>query len=1224
MHRYTVLRALIFAAIALLLASGFSVQAQTVSGKISGTVLDSSGAVVPNAEISITNQDTGVVRSTTSSSDGLYSVPSIVPGNYSVEVNAKGFNRAQVKNIVVNVGTETRADINLQVGGTAQTVTVTESIPTVETTSTDVSQVMDQDLIKNIPLNARDLQQLSVIQPGVQQTFTSSFGKQVSVGGDRVANNRFLQEGIDLTWTFRTSPVSLASNILMGADAVKEFKVISENPPVEYGELSGGITTTTFKSGNNNWHGTVFEYYRNSTFDARNFFDATTGAPPLHRHQYGGQFGGPIKKDKAFFFTDFESLRSDAAASFQAAVPSFAARTSVQGAGAATATNFTTAPIIQQIFFGGTASTPVGPNPLIPECNDGRYMTAANNATCNFNSSPNQAVRENYGVAKVDYTLSDKDTLSFSYNIDQSTEFEPTQLAITADDVYMRRQVFALQDTYIVSPNIVNTFHGGVQRINYAGNLDIYTSATIDPRLFVNANPAIAHQSPFAQLPAITIPGVTNIGAPALGFNYVPRYIGYTSMNFSDDVNILSGKHAYQFGFQIKRWYDNIENYMSTPRGAFTFGSLSTPATGFLENAPASGFAWWVQNYTNPLNNQTYNSTFARGMRLMSYGVYAEDTYKAKSNLTITYGLRWEYATAPSEESNRISNLYGAGCTAYNCAAPVGGAPWYHPPKDNLAPRVGLNWDPFKQGKTSIRAGAGVFFAEMEDDYWYPSLASQAPFTIAVSLPGAVNFPFNNQPGTTFAGTKCTANCSNSALNSFLNAPGSIYTHETYGGAEFPYFKTPTKYAYNLTIQQELPDHITFLVAYVGSQGRHQGRTFAYQDFAPTTIEQPGQLPMVNGVPIPGSVVNPNCVTAGSITCYYWAGSTLASNPNIGAQNVNLLTSNPANPAYNPNYGAPGCAPGPSCIYRPYATDCAAAGGVYLNTPCYNNPNWGNSVGGNITDGTSHYNALQAVLQRPISPGLFVRFNYTYASCIADSGDNLPGQYTNGGSAGFPLITNHSAGRGRCAYLSTHSANLTLTYATHWGKNISSAALRGIVNDWTITSQTLVSSGIPFTVASGADSARYTAVAGPNGTGGADRPDWAAPSAACPNPSRSGAVGLHTLANGTLVDLNGACFAIAKPGYLGDVGPLAFTGPSTINTDVSLRKSIAISEGKSLTLTADMFNAFNRANFSVPTSLAAFTSTGGAVGNLGAINFNNPYATVTTSRQFQIGGRFAF
>lgn len=1203
------LRAFAFFAIPLLLVSGSQIQAQTVTGTISGTVLDPSGAVVPNAEVSVTNQETSVVRTTTGTADGLYSVPSLLPGRYTVQVKAQGFNTSQVQNVVVNTGTETRADLHLEVGTTNQAITVTESIPTVETTSTDVSQVMSQDLIKIIPLNARDLQQLSVIQPGVQQTFTSSFGKQVSVGGDRVANNRFLQEGIDLTWTFRTSPVSLASNILMGADAVKEFKVISENPPVEYGELSGGITSTTFKSGTNLFHGTLFEYYRNSAFDARNFFDGPT-VPPLHRHQYGGQIGGPIQKDKTFFFADYESLRSDAAASFVASVPGLAGRTSAN-------------PIIQQIFFGATAGGGGvdSRTPLIPACNDlnpdksPRYTSVGATSTCNFNSTPNQAVRENYGVVKIDHSFGSKNTLSASYNIDQSTEFEPTQLAITADDVYMRRQVFSLQDTHIISPNVVNTFRGGVQRINYAGSLDIYTSATIDPRLYVNANPAIVHQSPFAQIPAITIPGVANIGAPALGFNYVPRYIGYTSMNFSDDVNILRGKHAYQFGAQVKRWYDNIENYMSTPRGAFGFGSLSA----FLSNSPASSFAWWVQNYTDPLNGQTYNSTFARGMRLMSYGVYAEDTYKMKPNLTVTYGLRWEYATAPSEEANRISNLFGAGCTPYNCKAPTVGAPWYHPPKNNFAPRVGVNWDPFGKGKTSVRAGAGVFFAEMEDDYWYPSLASQPPFTVAVSRSGTINFPFNNQPGTTFSTTGCTANCSNSDLNDFLNKnSGSIFTRETYGGAEFPYFKTPTKYAYNLTIQQELPGQLTVLVAYVGSQGRHQGRTFSYQDFNPTTIEVPGQLPMVNGVPIPGSVVNPNCTSPGAITCYYWAGSvqTVSGQPGPGAQNVNLL----ATPGTASLGGANG-----TVNLSPYATNCVLPGGQALPPPCYNNPNWSNAIGGNITDGNSYYNALQLVVQRPVSPGLFARFNYTFAACIADSGDNLPGQYTNGGSAAFPLITQHGAGRGRCSYLSTQSANFTLTYETHWGKNISSAALRDVVTGWQLSSQTLVSSGIPFTVTSGTDNARYVANAGPSGGGGGDRPDWAAPNANCPNPTPQGAVGLRTPPSlGTIIDINSACFALPPPGYLGNVGPLVFRGPSTINTDLSLRKTVPISEGKTLTFSADMFNAFNRANFSVPTSLNAFTTSGGTVGNFGAINFNNPYATVTTSRQFQISGRFAF
>ena len=167
-------------------------------------MLDSSGSAVPNATVTVKNQETGVARTTATSAEGFYTTPSLIPGKYNVQVSTQGFAPAEVKDIVVNVGSNARVDVTLQVGATTQTVTVTESVPTVETTSSEVSQIMDENLIKNIPLNARDLQQLSVIQPGVQQTYTSSFGKQVSMGGDRVANNRFLQEGIDLTWTFRT------------------------------------------------------------------------------------------------------------------------------------------------------------------------------------------------------------------------------------------------------------------------------------------------------------------------------------------------------------------------------------------------------------------------------------------------------------------------------------------------------------------------------------------------------------------------------------------------------------------------------------------------------------------------------------------------------------------------------------------------------------------------------------------------------------------------------------------------------------------------------------------------------------------------------------------------------------------------------------------------------------------------------------------------------------
>src|SRR5205085_5859481 len=204
------------------------------------------------------------------------------------------------------VGSDTRADLMLQVGQITQTVTVTEAVPLVETTSADVSQVLDQATIESIPLNARDVQQLAVIQPGVQYLTTSGYGgKSLTVAGSRPIDNRYLQEGMDLSFSYRVSPFNLASGIMLGVEAVKEFKVLTTNQSAEYGEASGGVVNVLFKSGANRLHGSGYEFYRNDVFDSRNFFDAA-GTPPLSRHQFGASLGGPIRKDKTFFFANYE------------------------------------------------------------------------------------------------------------------------------------------------------------------------------------------------------------------------------------------------------------------------------------------------------------------------------------------------------------------------------------------------------------------------------------------------------------------------------------------------------------------------------------------------------------------------------------------------------------------------------------------------------------------------------------------------------------------------------------------------------------------------------------------------------------------------------------------------------------------------------------------------------------------------------------------------------
>ncbi len=410
----------------------------------------------------------------------------------------------------------------------------------------------------------------------------------------------------------------------------------------------------------------------------------------------------------------------------------------------------------------------------------------------------------------------------------------------------------------------------------------------------MNPNPFIVSpRSPFPQVPQIAITGLQTIGStPQVGSNFEPRFIGYTSGNIDESVNWLRGAHAMHFGVQVHRWYDNNENYGSGPRGTYSFPSEAS----LLSGNTTQNFGWAIPEYTDPTNGQTYIGTIARGEVLRAYGVYAEDTFKVKPNLTVTYGLRWEYAGAPTEEHNRITNGYGPGnppsCGPLTCATATLGAPWYHPPKDNFAPRVGFNWDPFKKGTTSVRAGAGIFYSELEDSYWYPSIAFQYPNIASISVPG-VGFPFIN------VGSPLTGTGSNSVVNAFLAskavgscAPGTpggacLPTQlQTLGGVEVPYFKTPVKYSFNFTIQQQLPEKLTFEIAYVGSQARNLGRSISYQDFFPTTIETPGQVPSVNGVPITyagGALapINPLCQTAGSIECYYWAGS--------GLNNANLI-----------------------------------------------------------------------------------------------------------------------------------------------------------------------------------------------------------------------------------------------------------------------------------------------------------------------------------------------
>ena len=375
--------------------------------------------------------------------------------------------------------------------------------------------------------------------------------------------------------------------------------------------------------------------------------------------------------------------------------------------------------------------------------------------------------------------------------------------------------------------------------------------------------------------------------------------------------------------------------------------------------------------------------------------------------------------------------------------------------------------------------------------------------------------------------------------------------------------------------------HLSLMLAYVGAQIRHQGRQLNWQDYAPTTVETPGQLPMVNGVPIPGAVINPNCTEAGQITCLYWAGA--------GLNNANIL-------------GSIVGVNGATVNTVPYANYCTAT----VLKSCFVNTNW-SGLSSVVYDANTSYNSFQMALERRVSGGLFARFNYTLSKCMEDSSDDLPSSELNGGGAAWSPSLNHSANRHRCSFQGENSANFNLTYDFPFGRNAQTRMEKALLSGWQLTSLTAISSGLPFDVRLGANVARASNSAPGNG-----RPDIA-----------PGCTPDMLINKGKVQNyINVSCLTTGTPGYLGDMAPLMLTGPGTWNTDVGLKKNISIKESKTLQLGADMFNAFNRVNLSVPASTTAFTNLSGTlVPNNGAGSITT---TVTTSRQFQIGAKFTF
>jgi hypothetical protein len=810
----------------------FRVQAQVAGATLSGTVTDSSGGLVPNAKVSIQEMATGVTRALTTDSAGFYSAPNLPPGNYDVTFTAPGFSSYTQRGVTLTVGAQQLLKVAMKVGQVSQTIEVTSQAPVVDLTSSSISAQVDATTVRELPLNGRDWTQLATLQPGVhaintQQSVSShssrsrrGWGNQLTDVGHRPTENNFVVDGISVNDPSNSGPGSVLG-VNLGVDAIQEFSVVTTNYSAEFGRTSGAVVNAVTKSGTNAFHGDAYSFFRNSALDAEPFFQPAGVPPaPFSRYQFGASAGYKIQKDKTFIFGDYEGIKQSLSSPFHDIVLSPNAQKGILA-------GINTAPLAS-CPAGSTLLVPGQSNVCInnlvapylqfyPLPNAGLSGTSGSGLDTGFYNVLGQSTtKENYFTVKVDHVFSEKDNLSSTYFFDFAPFTIPDSFDYTIIGTVTHRQMFGLEENHIFSSTLANSVHVGWNRTWSADQTPITSLNPLAKDTSFGATPG-------QSVPILEVPGLTTMegGFGASGADY----IGYVSSQLYDDLSLTKGTHALKFGFAFERMQKNDSN------GPFENGDFVFPSIqGFLQNQP--------QNVTlfDPIH------TVGFGTRESLFAGYAQDDWHARSNLTLNLGLRYEMTTLPTEAKNRFQFLRDF----FNgVPVPVKTAWDKNSTLKDFAPRIGLAWDPFKNGKTSIRAGFGIF--------------DVVPLPV-VGAPGP-GFPFSIQPTidlTTHPGTFPTG------AAALLNFTGVDNTTTVSYKQPDP----PRSYDmnWNLNVERDLGHDASLLIGYIGVHAIHQVVHPQDPNGIQPSLTAAGYLWPLTG----GSVNNPN---VGDIRSTIWNGS---------------------------------------------------------------------------------------------------------------------------------------------------------------------------------------------------------------------------------------------------------------------------------------------------------------------------------------------------------------